>query len=750
MPNPSKLPSEEILISKNKITRNLKLKSFFMKKDTKVGSSQDRTFGQHKKKLEHPSGWEPPFHLLHDDVKETVEKINIETNNLLRQLPATPDGSIYLRGKSNLTTEERASLKNLKNNDEIVIKKADKGSAVVVLDRQAYINEAHRQLQNKKYYKQLSEPVYPQMIDKINNVLCSLLAKRAITKKQFDYLRADSSTCRNRIFYLLPKIHKPVDSWPQTGMPEGRPIVSDCSSESNRVSEYIDRFLTPLSNKHSSYVKNTYDFLEKVRDTSVNRNCLLVTGDVSALYTNMNLDRVLEVVREAFDRYPDVNRPSSDLLELLELILKNNDFEFDEQFYLQIHGVGMGKRFAPSLANLYLIAFDELAKNGFKIKPELFYRFLDDLFFLFNGTVEEVREFEHFLNGLIPDIKVTLTCHDTHISFLDTVIYKLMVNGDDGDAVLKSRVYFKPTDTHQLLHTQSFHPKHTFQGVLRSQLIRFKRISSSFEDYESACRVLFLSLQKRGYCKRLLRKLKKTIWLNHTDTAKPAGVVDGKFIPLIVQFNHVSQKFVKIWKDTIVENNRFQDFKLVAAYKRNKNLASFLTSSKLRNHAQTDEHINENGAELSGAPSNHGFSLCNGSRCLACRLHVKPQDTFVSNTYGSSFHIRISLNCRTTNVVYLITCSRCNKQYVGETGRCLGDRLTDHRSNIKAKKLTPIALHFNEPEHSFNDLTAVAIEKIENAPNALLRRRQREKFWQLKLGTIFPNGLNNNPTLCKK
>ena len=51
-------------------------------------------------------------------------------------------GSIYLRGKSNLTTEERASLKNLKNNDEIVIKKADKGSAVVVLDRQAYINEA--------------------------------------------------------------------------------------------------------------------------------------------------------------------------------------------------------------------------------------------------------------------------------------------------------------------------------------------------------------------------------------------------------------------------------------------------------------------------------------------------------------------------------------------------------------------------------------------------------------------------------
>ena len=232
--------------------------------------------------------------MLHDDVKETIGKINIETNNLLRQLPATQEGSIYLREKSNLSTDEKTSLKTLRENDKIVIKKADKGSAVVVLDRNAYINEALRQLDNQKYYKQLSVPVYPLMVDKINAVLGTLLGNKKITGKQFDYLKADATTCRNRIFYLLPKIHKPECSWPQTGMPEGRPIVSDCSSESNRVSEYIDSFLTPLSTKHSTYVKNTYDFLEKVRDTSVGKNCLLVTGDVSALYTNMNLDRVLE------------------------------------------------------------------------------------------------------------------------------------------------------------------------------------------------------------------------------------------------------------------------------------------------------------------------------------------------------------------------------------------------------------------------------------------------------------------------
>ena len=216
-----------------------------------------------------------------------------------------------------------------------------------------------------------------------------------------------------------------------------------------------------------------------------------------------------------------------------------------------------------------------------------------------------------------------------------------------------------------------------------------------------------------------------------------------------MQFNHVSQKFVKIWKGIISDNVRFHDYKLVAAYKRNKNLANLLSSSKLRKHDKTGEGAHDNRTTLAETPSSHGFSLCGKTRCLSCRLHVVQRNTFVSMMYNLTFQIRDTLNCRTSNIVYLITCSRCNKQYVGETGRCLGDRLTDHRSNIKAKKLSPIGQHFNEPDHNFNDLTAVAIEKIANAPNALLRRRQREKFWQLKLGTIFPNGLNNNPALCK-
>jgi len=60
--------------------------------------------------------------------------------------------------------------------------------------------------------------------------------------------------------------------------------------------------------------------------------------------------------------------------------------EFDNQFYLQLIGVGMGRHFAPSAAIIYLRKFDEMAMPGFHIKPQLFSRFLDDIFGIWPGS----------------------------------------------------------------------------------------------------------------------------------------------------------------------------------------------------------------------------------------------------------------------------------------------------------------------------------------------------------------------------
>jgi tripartite motif-containing protein 2/3 len=241
--------------------------------------------------------------------------------------------------------------------------------------------------------------------------------------------------------------------------------------------------------------------------------------------------------------------------------------------------------------------------------------------------------------------------------------------------------------------------------------------------------------------------MKSEVWLQMDKMAKENTAVakstdvDKDMIPLCLRYNQLGNKFMHKWKSVIQENSQFDDYRVVAAYSRNRNLASYLVSSKVKSKLKESKEVE---ADLN---IKHGFKLCNSSRCLTCRYHATEKDSFISNSYGGVFKIKDALNCGSKNIIYLVTCKKCNLQYVGETSRALRDRTTDHRSNIRTNKTTPIGLHFNSNNHSYSDLEIVAIEKITESDhkNVMTIRKQREEFWQRKLGTKFPDGLNCMP-----
>jgi hypothetical protein len=388
-----------------------------------------------------------------------------------------------------------------------------------------------------------------------------------------------------------------------------------------------------------------------------------------------------------------------------------------------------------------MLEFDEKAMTGFKIKPLFFFRFLDDIFSIFVGTKEEILEYENYLNGLIPGIKVTLEYNKLNISFLDTNIYKLTI---DGVTTLQTKVYFKPTDTHQLLHMESSHPKHTHRGILKSQLLRFKRLSSTWEDYTNTCKILFHSLNERGYTWTVMWDTMKMIWFDQCSTK----ILDNsplqsskELFPIIVNYNSFESKLAGEFKRSLINNKLFDKFKLIKAFKIHSNLKRLLVSSELK-----PVNTNNTNISLTNRYTNRRFTLCNNTRCMACKLHASNCDSFISSTFNATFPFNDAFTCKTKNIIYLITCSKCNKQYVGETGRCLADRLQDHRSCILNKKLTPIAIHFNEPGHSIiRDLKALTIDKIADTVDSIKIRKERELLWWGRLGTKYPLGLNCLP-----
>ena len=275
------------------------------------------------------------------EILETVEKINSDLSNL--KVPYH---------QNNLIDGEIRALKNIRQNSHIIIKPADKGSATVIMDKQNYINEGYRQLGDSRYYEKIEKPIYSETSVKVNEILLDLFDKKYISEKQYNYLKPPEEP-RPRHFYMLPKIHKPLEKWPIPNMPPGRPIISDCSSESYRVSEYIDHFLQPLASKHDSYLKDTSDFLNKLKQAKINENSLIVTMDVESMYTNIDHESGLAAVKKAFEDNIDPLRPDQHILDLLELSLKNNDFQFNGETFLQTKGTAMGKNMRL-LTQIYL------------------------------------------------------------------------------------------------------------------------------------------------------------------------------------------------------------------------------------------------------------------------------------------------------------------------------------------------------------------------------------------------------------
>ena len=62
----------------------------------------------------------------------------------------------------------------LRKNPEIVIKKADKGSAVVIMNTTDYLREGYRQLSDGNFYVKIGEDPTEQIIDKICKVLTEI------------------------------------------------------------------------------------------------------------------------------------------------------------------------------------------------------------------------------------------------------------------------------------------------------------------------------------------------------------------------------------------------------------------------------------------------------------------------------------------------------------------------------------------------------------------------------------------------
>ncbi len=425
----------------------------------------------------------------------------------------------------NLTPDQRNALKHLRKNDELQISIADKTAEFVVMRKEDHILATTSHFANTDVYKKLEMPqdtkgaatfikkLTGSLEQDVNSTFRRIAKERKIPQDAIELLMSHHTNLPTARVML--KTHKYTQEQICNLDPltmKTRPIVSGCNSPFHEILWFICELLSPLMTLVPTHLKNTFDFLQRIRNVSPNtlKNLTFFTADVEALYTNINVQTAIEDVLEfAKENRRSINTYGlhlSDIQELLELTLGKSYFVYNRQVYLQLLGLFMGSNPAPVLATVKMWKLERNSVyTDLRITLPTYSRFYDDL----NEATSIKRKAQQlcdFIQQQDSDglIKLTLDYpanRSDYVPFLNTEI-KI-----DPDRQVQSRLFRKAQEMPLTLQYNSHHTDRTKIARVESMYNTAETVSSSVENKTYSKHLVDKLLLNNGYTNRVLEQI---------------------------------------------------------------------------------------------------------------------------------------------------------------------------------------------------------------------------------------------------
>ena len=480
--------------------------------------------------------------------------------------------------------------------------------------------------------------------------------------------------------YGLPKIHKDYDE-----IPPLRPIVAQSGSMLNATAKFIDHVLQPLAQSYEDYIQNSTSLIVRLETLEIPENAILVTVDVESLYPSIPQTECLDIIYTQMikKRHLVLTNPNF-IIRLLHICVY---FEFAGLVFQQTHGTAMGAAFSPTIANIFLSVIIKRFLESQLHQPLLLVRYVDDIFIIWPNETT-LNQFTSALNSYHPNLKYTHTYSYSSVNFLDLTIYK----GPDHhrNHKLDIKTYQKPQNLYQYLDFSSAHPKSVFKSLVLGECIRFARTNTRHETFVATTRIFQKRLQERRYPKKFIGKILSRVKFSNRQKylTKSTLQEQQKQVPLPLFKCHLPPKFDRL-KQVVLRNfNQISHlvppprFITLAYPNLQKSLIrasihptleqSFDILFKLSHLPEKTTHkINGHLPKLQATSSL--VRHCNHKLCRTCN-HLNCSPVFSSKITKQTFPIRYKATCTSSYIIYLITCTKCRKQYVGMTTKQLNTR----------------------------------------------------------------------------
>ena len=263
-----------------------------------------------------------------------------------------------------------------------------------------------------------------------------------------------------------------------------RVITSGCGTAIEFLSIFVEKYLYKEVDKINSRIKNTPNMLNIIDDINNNNmitdSSILVSFDIVNMFPSIDnisgLEAVSEIVNDRESDFP----PAECILEALTICLECNNSVFDNVFYLQENGTAMGSHMSCSYSDIAMYRFDIKALN-YRPGVQCCKRFRDDIFCLWNYSLEELQKFFEFMNNADTTGKSKFTMSVANESVLEFLDLSLHI---DEHKKICVDLFAKPTNSFTYVLPSTCYPKKSINNVPKGIALRLRRICDTDEKFD--------------------------------------------------------------------------------------------------------------------------------------------------------------------------------------------------------------------------------------------------------------------------
>ena len=145
----------------------------------------------------------------------------------------------------------------------------------------------------------------------------------------------------------------------------------------NNISKFLSKIIKPLMTNHFR-VKNSIDFIDRIKDVVIEKDDILVLFDVVSLFTSVPVDCAIKCMFDLLmddDSLPTRTQLNAhDIKTGLEICSNSTVFSFQNVLYRQTFGTPMGSYISPIVTNIFMEHIEKATLKTFHTPPKLWPR----------------------------------------------------------------------------------------------------------------------------------------------------------------------------------------------------------------------------------------------------------------------------------------------------------------------------------------------------------------------------------------